>query len=117
MPIYEYECPVCGSFETLQRISDAPLKTCPRCAEKGENNSVKKLMSASSFQLKGSGWYKTDYASSSSSGGTNGSSKSHSTKTSSTPTSETSTESTSSPASSTSSGPDTPKTSSTAPAA
>lgn len=57
MPIYEYFCAKCGEFEVTQRITDAPLKRCPTCRGK-----VQKLISASSFQLKGSGWYLTDYA-------------------------------------------------------
>ena len=57
MPIYEYECLSCGKrTEVLQRMSDAPLAACPNCG--GE---VKKLISAPAFQLKGSGWYATDY--------------------------------------------------------
>jgi putative FmdB family regulatory protein len=56
MPIYEYSCPKCGEFETTQRITDAPLKKCPTCKSK-----VQKLISNTSFQLKGSGWYATDY--------------------------------------------------------
>jgi putative FmdB family regulatory protein len=58
MPIYEYQCPRCGEFEVTQRITDAPLKRCPTCRGK-----VKKLISNTSFQLKGSGWYQTDYGS------------------------------------------------------
>jgi putative FmdB family regulatory protein len=58
MPIYEYRCEKCGKvFEILQRFSDAPLKTHEDCG--GE---VEKLISHSAFQLKGSGWYQTDYA-------------------------------------------------------
>jgi len=57
MPIYEYECPKCGQFETTQRITEPPLKKCPACGAK-----IRKLISNSSFQLKGSGWYLTDYA-------------------------------------------------------
>ncbi len=58
MPIYEYKCNVCGHrFEKLQSFSEEPVKTCPQCG--GE---VKKLISRSSFILKGSGWYATDYA-------------------------------------------------------
>lgn len=57
MPIYEYLCPKCGGFEVTQRITEDPLKRCPTCRSK-----VRKLISASSFQLKGSGWYVTDYA-------------------------------------------------------
>ena len=68
MPIYEYECPTCGRFEVIQKFSDKPLKQCPNCKEKGKNNPVQKAVSASAFHLKGSGWYKTDYTSNSSSG-------------------------------------------------
>jgi putative FmdB family regulatory protein len=57
MPIYEYECAKCGEFEVTQRITDDPLKRCPTCRSK-----VRKLISNTSFQLKGSGWYVTDYA-------------------------------------------------------
>ena len=57
MPIYEYECPKCGDFEVSQRITEEPLKKCPHCRSK-----VRKLISNTSFQLKGSGWYITDYA-------------------------------------------------------
>jgi putative FmdB family regulatory protein len=57
MPIYEYACPKCGEFETTQRITEPPLKKCPTCKSK-----VQKLISSTSFQLKGSGWYATDYA-------------------------------------------------------
>ena len=61
MPVYEYECSACDKvFEVQQRMSDAPLKNCPNCA--GE---VRKLVSVSSFQLKGSGWYSDGYSSSS----------------------------------------------------
>ena len=60
MPLYEYECQSCGTrSEVIQRFSDAPLTTCEACG--GE---LRKLLSAPAFQLKGSGWYKTDYASS-----------------------------------------------------
>ncbi|MCP4660151.1 MAG: zinc ribbon domain-containing protein [bacterium] len=58
MPIYEYECRSCGyRTETMQRVTDPPLKTCPECA--GE---YKKLISPPALQFKGSGWYVTDYA-------------------------------------------------------
>jgi putative FmdB family regulatory protein len=57
MPIYEYQCEKCGEFEVTQRITEAPLKKCPTCKRK-----VKKLISSTSFHLKGSGWYVTDYA-------------------------------------------------------
>lgn len=58
MPIYEYQCDKCGPFEVTQRITDAPLRRCPECRSK-----VRKLISQTSFQLKGTGWYVTDYAS------------------------------------------------------
>ncbi len=57
MPIYEYNCKQCGVFEVTQRITDAPLSTCPTCA-----GDVHRLISLTSFVLKGSGWYATDYA-------------------------------------------------------
>lgn len=69
MPIYEYECPDCGRFETIQKFSDKPLTKCPHCKEKGKQNTVTKAVSASAFHLKGTGWYKTDYSSGSSSTG------------------------------------------------
>ena len=56
MPIYEYRCEHCGDFEEMQRIIDPPLPRCPRCKRK-----VRRLISSTSFQLKGSGWYVTDY--------------------------------------------------------
>lgn len=58
MPIYEYECAQCGQIEeVIQRFSDAPLTTCKNCSGK-----LNKLISQSTFHLKGSGWYVTDYA-------------------------------------------------------
>lgn len=57
MPIYEYQCENCGHFEVTQKITEKPLGRCPTCKEK-----VKKLISHTSFQLKGTGWYLTDYA-------------------------------------------------------
>lgn len=58
MPIYEYHCGACGyQKEFLRRISDAPLTNCPKCGKRG----FKKLMSAAGFQLKGTGWYATDF--------------------------------------------------------
>jgi putative FmdB family regulatory protein len=57
MPIYEYKCGKCGTFEVTQRITKKPLSRCPTCKGK-----VKKLISSTSFQLKGTGWYVTDYA-------------------------------------------------------
>ncbi len=58
MPIYEYQCTKCGEvFEAFQKINDKPLNHCKFC-----NGPVEKLISHSSFQLKGGGWYLTDYA-------------------------------------------------------
>ncbi len=57
MPIYEYRCAKCGVFEVTRRITEPALKRCPTCKGK-----VERLMSATSFVLKGSGWYATDYA-------------------------------------------------------
>jgi putative FmdB family regulatory protein len=71
MPIYEYECRKCGPFEVTQRITDKNLTKCPTCKSK-----VKKLISNTSFQLKGTGWYVTDYARK---GQTNGEAKSSAT--------------------------------------
>jgi putative FmdB family regulatory protein len=64
VPIYEYQCTKCGEvFEAFQKITDEPLTQCKFCQAR-----VEKLISQSSFQLKGSGWYLTDYAKRSSSG-------------------------------------------------
>jgi putative FmdB family regulatory protein len=61
MPTYEYVCKACDhEFEKEQRISDAPLKTCPKCKAK----QVKRLISRTSFHLKGGGWYSDLYSSS-----------------------------------------------------
>ena len=58
MPIYEYRCAACGhELEALQKLSDAPLTQCPSC----HKPELKKLLSAAGFQLKGSGWYATDF--------------------------------------------------------
>jgi len=57
MPIYEYQCQKCGTFEVTQKITEKALGKCPTCKGK-----VKKLISNTSFQLKGTGWYITDYA-------------------------------------------------------
>jgi putative FmdB family regulatory protein len=58
MPIYEYRCSACGhELEALQKLSDAPMLKCPACAKE----SLTKLLSAAGFQLKGSGWYATDF--------------------------------------------------------
>ncbi len=57
MPIYEYQCHSCNKVhEIMQKFSDAPLDKCPECG-----SAVAKIMSMSSFALKGSGWYTTDY--------------------------------------------------------
>ena len=58
MPIYEYECRKCGeTHEILQKISESPKRKCPSCGAL----SLKKLVSAAAFHLKGSGWYVTDF--------------------------------------------------------
>lgn len=58
MPIYEYQCSKCGQVEeALQKFSDKPLTKCRHCRGK-----LHKLISQSSFHLKGTGWYVTDYA-------------------------------------------------------
>ena len=58
MPIYEYRCPDCGhQFEAIQKMSDDPIRDCPEC----EGGQVKKLISQTSFILKGGGWYKDHY--------------------------------------------------------
>jgi len=62
MPIYEYSCPICGTIEVVQKASEKALATCPECSEKGKKSKVQRMISASSFHLKGSGWYKTDYS-------------------------------------------------------
>jgi len=58
MPIYEYRCGKCGfQKEFLQRLNDAPLTACPECGKR----SLKKMVTAAGFQLKGTGWYATDF--------------------------------------------------------
>jgi putative FmdB family regulatory protein len=58
MPFYEYQCTACGHrIEALQKISDDPLVYCPECNEA----TLKKLISAAAFRLKGTGWYETDF--------------------------------------------------------
>lgn len=58
MPIYEYQCRDCGhELEKLQKMSDAPLTDCPSC----DTPSLVKKVSAAGFQLKGTGWYATDF--------------------------------------------------------
>ncbi|WP_136413256.1 FmdB family zinc ribbon protein [Herbaspirillum sp. ST 5-3] len=58
MPIYAYRCETCGfTKDVLQKISDAPLTDCPSCAK----STFKKQLTAAGFQLKGTGWYVTDF--------------------------------------------------------
>ena len=58
MPIYEYICEKCGSqIEAIQKVSDPPLKRCQKCRGK-----LEKVVSRTSFQLKGGGWYLSDYS-------------------------------------------------------
>ena len=60
MPIYEYVCTECGhELEALQKLSDAPLQSCPSC----NKDALKKKISAPGFRLSGSGWYETDFKS------------------------------------------------------
>lgn len=56
MPIYEYECKKCGTFEHLQGMSEDPITRCPECRSK-----VSRLISSSSFHLRGGGWYADGY--------------------------------------------------------
>ncbi len=66
MPIYAYRCEACGfAKDVLQKVSDAPLTDCPECGK----SSFRKQLTAAGFQLKGSGWYVTDFR-----GGSGGSS-------------------------------------------
>lgn len=59
MPIYEYQCSACGhQLEAIQKMSDQPLTDCPECHQ----STLTKLVSAAGFQLKGTGWYVTDYS-------------------------------------------------------
>ena len=61
MPIYEYRCGKCGfQKEFLQRLNDAPLTRCPECGKRA----LSKMVTAAGFQLKGTGWYATDFKSS-----------------------------------------------------
>lgn len=58
MPIYEYQCQDCGhDLEVIQKISDSPLTNCPKCGK----NTLEKVISSTQFQLKGTGWYVTDF--------------------------------------------------------
>ena len=60
MPVYEYECQACKFYtEVMQKVTDIPLSRCPSCGK----SSLKKLVSAPVFRLKGSGWYETDFKS------------------------------------------------------
>jgi putative FmdB family regulatory protein len=60
MPIYEYRCTLCGQeHEALRKASEPPLVDCPACGKPG----LQKLLTAAGFQLKGSGWYATDFKS------------------------------------------------------
>lgn len=72
MPYYEYRCEACGhELEAKQRITEDALVTCPSC----EADGLKRLISATSFVLKGGGWYVTDYGSKKGAGDSDGSSK------------------------------------------
>jgi putative FmdB family regulatory protein len=72
MPVYEYECGACGhQFEEWQKITDGPVKTCPKCKKK----KVERLISQTAFQLKGGGWYRDLYSSSSASNSKSGESE------------------------------------------
>jgi len=72
MPIYEYVCEKCGDqIEVMQKVTDKPLKRCRKCRGK-----LEKIVSRTAFQLKGSGWYKTDYAAKASSKGSDKADKS-----------------------------------------
>ena len=58
MPIYDYKCSDCEhQIEVIQKINDEPMIVCPKCSKR----SLKKLVSAPSFRLKGGGWYETDF--------------------------------------------------------
>ena len=58
MPIYEYQCADCHhQFDLLQKINDEPTRKCPKCSKE----TVVRLVSAAGFQLKGTGWYATDF--------------------------------------------------------
>src|SRR6516165_11141864 len=68
MPLYEYECEICGHrFERIQKFSDQLVESCPKCS-----GVVRKLVSSPAIQFKGSGWYVTDYAKKDSSPGKDG---------------------------------------------
>lgn len=85
MPLYEYQCTQCGErMEILQKISDPPYAHCAKCG-----GDVKKLQSSPAIQFKGSGFYKTDYASSSSTPASSSGAKSESSTASTSTTTET----------------------------
>ncbi|AZY47790.1 FmdB family zinc ribbon protein [Bordetella avium] len=69
MPIYAYKCSSCGyAKDVLQKMSDAPLTVCPECG----HNTFNKQVTAAGFQLKGSGWYVTDFRNNSASNAATG---------------------------------------------
>jgi len=69
MPIYAYRCEACGfAKDVLQKMSDAPLSECPSCGK----STFKKQVTAAGFQLKGTGWYVTDFRNGGTSSGTSG---------------------------------------------
>lgn len=75
MPIYAYKCSACGhAKDVLQKISDAPLSVCPECGQ----STFSKQVTAAGFQLKGSGWYVTDFRNNGSGNSSNGSSSGNS---------------------------------------
>lgn len=99
MPIYEYRCEKCGKeFEAWQRISDDPIENCSDCG-----GSARKLISQSTFVLKGSGWYVTDYGNRSSAAAQGKTSQSHSDSSTSSSSADTSSSSTTSTSSNTTS--------------
>jgi len=58
MPIYEYQCDDCNhALDALQKVNDKPLVDCPECGK----NTLRRLISAPNFRLKGEGWYETDF--------------------------------------------------------
>lgn len=111
MPIYEYACPDCGhKFDEIQKFTDEPIAVCPKCAA----TNVKKLISATSFVLKGGGWYKDHYGLKA--GGDAGATKSDSASTSTTAASTTGAAPAAAPAASApSTGSSTPSTGSSTP--
>ncbi len=100
MPIYEYRCEKCGKeFEAWQRISDEPIENCSECG-----GAARKLISQSTFVLKGSGWYVTDYGNRSSAAAASKTNSSSGNSTSETTSADTTNSSTTSSASTTASG-------------